>query len=166
MDDIIKEKEYLWAADGEDGLIELILDLNEMVVHLQGRLVQVLRKQERSAQSLTQNLREPVEDLEQKGKGTSQIKLKFPRLNLPMFNGNILYWQEFWNVFNSRARSYKIQLFEGFLKRNSCYCNIWHFYYINDNYSIAIYRYLKNCEKEVIIKTLYSQLQHISMATN
>ena len=64
MDNIIKgiterwrknaeEKEYLWAADGEDGLGELILDSNEVVVHLRGRLAQVLRKQERSAQFLT-----------------------------------------------------------------------------------------------------------------
>ena len=57
-----EEKEYLWAVDGEDGLIKLILDLNEMVVHLQGHLVQVLRKQGRSVQSLTPNLREPIED--------------------------------------------------------------------------------------------------------
>ena len=31
-----EEKEYLWAADGDDGLIELLLDLNEMVARLQG----------------------------------------------------------------------------------------------------------------------------------
>ena len=41
---IKEEKEYLWAADGDDGIIELILDSNETVAHLQGRLTQVLRK--------------------------------------------------------------------------------------------------------------------------
>ena len=39
-----EEKEYCWAADG---LIELLLDSNETVASLQGRLSQVLRKQER-----------------------------------------------------------------------------------------------------------------------
>ena len=31
-----EEKEYLWVADGDDGLIELLLDSNEMVARLQG----------------------------------------------------------------------------------------------------------------------------------
>ena len=37
---IKEEKEYLWAADGDDGIIELILDSNETVARLQGRLTQ------------------------------------------------------------------------------------------------------------------------------
>ena len=44
-----EEKEYLWAADGDNGIIELLMDSNETVACLQGRLAQVLRKQERSA---------------------------------------------------------------------------------------------------------------------
>ena len=30
------EEEYLWVADGNDGLIELLLDSNETVARLQG----------------------------------------------------------------------------------------------------------------------------------
>ena len=44
---VAEEKEYLWAADGDDGLIELLLDSHEMVARLQGRLTQVLIKQEK-----------------------------------------------------------------------------------------------------------------------
>jgi len=40
-----EEKEYVWAAEGGDGLIELLLDSNETVAWLQGCLSQVLRKQ-------------------------------------------------------------------------------------------------------------------------
>ena len=31
---MVEEKEYLWAADSNDGLVELLLDLNETVVRL------------------------------------------------------------------------------------------------------------------------------------
>ena len=85
------EKEYLWAADSDDGLIELLLDSNETVARLQGRLAQVLRKQEKGLRPLLPNT---TETLEQRNKVTSQIKL--PKMNLPVFDGNILCWQEFW----------------------------------------------------------------------
>ena len=88
-----EEKEYLWAAEGDDGLIELLLDSHEMVARLWGRLTQVLRKQEKGAQPLPPNT---TENLEQKDKVISQIKL--PKLNLPIFDGNILCWQEFWDI--------------------------------------------------------------------
>ena len=87
---MVEEKEYLWAADGNNGLIELLLDSNEMVVRLQGRLAQVLRKQEKGSQPLLPNT---TETLEQRNKVTSQIKL--PKINLSVFDGNILCWQEF-----------------------------------------------------------------------
>ena len=44
-----EEKEYLWAADSVDGLIELPLDSNETVARLKGQLAQVLRKQEKGS---------------------------------------------------------------------------------------------------------------------
>ena len=71
-----EEKEYLWAADGDDGLIELMLDSNETVARLQGQLAQVLRKQEKGSQPLLPNT---TETLEQRNKVTSQIKL--PKIN-------------------------------------------------------------------------------------
>ena len=108
-----EEKEYLWATDGDDGLTELLLDSNETVARLQGRLAQTLRKQENGSRPLLPNT---TETLEQRNKVTSQIKL--PKINLPVFDGNILCWQKFWDVFNSSVheqdrgtKCYKIQLF-------------------------------------------------------
>ena len=37
-----KEKEYLWGADRDEGLIELLLDSREIVARLEARLAQVL----------------------------------------------------------------------------------------------------------------------------
>ena len=48
---IKEEKEYFWAADGDDGIIELILDSNETVARLQECLTQVLRKQDRGCKN-------------------------------------------------------------------------------------------------------------------
>ena len=67
-----EEKEYLWAADGDDGLIELMLDSKETVARLQGRLTQVLRKHERSTQTLAPKKTEPSENSEQRDKGHSR----------------------------------------------------------------------------------------------
>ena len=93
-----EEKEYLWATDGNYGLIELLLDSNETVARLQGQLAQVLRKQEKGSRPLLPNT---IEILEQRNKVTSQIKL--PKINLPVFDGNVLCWQEFWDVFSSSS---------------------------------------------------------------
>ena len=43
-----KEKEYLWAADGEEGLMELLLYSKETVASLEARLVLILRRAERA----------------------------------------------------------------------------------------------------------------------
>ena len=39
-----EEKEYLWTTDGDDEIIELLLDSNETVACLQGRLAQARKK--------------------------------------------------------------------------------------------------------------------------
>jgi len=90
-----EEKEYVWATDGDDGLIELLLDSHEMKVRLEGCLELDLRKLERNRPSLAK-----VNDSSpgQKVEVTSQIKL--PKLDSPTFYGDMLHWQEFWDVFN------------------------------------------------------------------
>ena len=44
IEKMAEEKEYLWATDGNNRLIELLLDSNETIVRLQGRLAQMLRQ--------------------------------------------------------------------------------------------------------------------------
>ena len=38
-----EEKEYLWAVEGDDGFVKLLLDSRETSAHLQARLKKVLR---------------------------------------------------------------------------------------------------------------------------
>ena len=76
---------------------------NETVTRLQGRLVQVLRKQEKGSRPLLPNT---IEILEQRNRDTSQIKLL--KINLPVFDSNILCWQEFWDVFHSSVHKQEV----------------------------------------------------------
>lgn len=165
-----EEKEYAWAADGDDGIVELILDSNETVARLQGRLAQVLRKQEKSAKTLPAKVTGPLDSVEPKEKVISQVRL--PKLNLPTFDGNILCWQEFWDVFNSSVHEQEIPNVTKFSYLKSTLrgtaANAIHGISItNDNYKTAIELLKERFGKsEVIIETLYSQLQHMPVATN
>ena len=164
---VAEEKEYLWAADGDDGLIELLLDSHETVTRLQGRLTQMLRKQEKGARPLPPNA---VKTLEQKDKVISQIKL--PKLNLPIFDGNILCWKEFWDIFNSSVHEQEVPNMTKLSYLKGALCGaaaavIGGVSITNDNYGIAI-ELLKEKfgNREVIIDNLSSQLQHLPIATN
>ena len=89
-----EEKEYLWAAEGDDGIIELLLDLKEIAARLQARLNKGLRQKERAERQPLEKREEPVEQ-----QPNSWMKLL--KLNLPTFDGNLLHWQEFWDIFDS-----------------------------------------------------------------
>ena len=111
-----------------------------------------------------------TEILEQRNKVTSQIKL--PKLNLPVFDGNILCWQEFWDVFNSSVHEQevpnvtKFSYLKGSL-RSAAVAVIGGISITNDSYDIVIELLKEKFEKrKVIIDALYSQLQHLPMATN
>ncbi|XP_065891564.1 uncharacterized protein [Dysidea avara] len=164
-----EEKEYCWAADGNDGLIELLLDSNETVASLQGRLSQVLRKQERGTQ-IGIGRSQPLLNTERRDKVNPQIKL--PKLNLPSFDGNILNWQEFWDIFKSTIHEQdlpnvtKVSYLKGVL-RGAAATAVGGISVTNENYDTAI-RLLtdKFGKREVIIDTLYSQLQFLPVATN
>ena len=82
-----EEKEYVWVIDGDDGLIELLLYSHETKACLEGRLEQVLRRQERSKWPLSSTSAD--QHLKQRDEVTSQIKL--PKLDIPIFDGNILH---------------------------------------------------------------------------
>ena len=49
------EKEYLWAAEGDDGIIELLLDSKETTARLQARLNKILRLKEKLERRPLQN---------------------------------------------------------------------------------------------------------------
>ena len=115
-----EEKEFQRVADGSEGYIEVMMDANEMVVRLQGRLKLIVRARERSRAKTLPVSKEPVgsmvdpnvsltlggHNLESSSfssgeLGTLNLRVNLPRLQLPIFDGNIQQWQEFWDIFNS-----------------------------------------------------------------
>ena len=95
----VEEKEYAWAIEGEGGIIELQLDAREVIIiaRLQARLNRILRAHERSGRRPLPNT--SLNESRQQQDPNPQMKL--PKLDLPTFNGNLLVWQEFWDIFNS-----------------------------------------------------------------
>ena len=137
------------------------------MARLQGQLAQVLRKQEKGSRPLLPNT---TETLEQRNKVTSQIKL--PKLNLPVFEHNILCYQEFWDVFSSSVHEQEVPNVTEFSYLKGSLCGaaaavIGGISITIDNYDIVI-ELLKEIfgKREIIIDALYSQLQYIPIVTN
>ena len=86
-----EEKEYLWAPEGDDSIIKLLLDSKETTAHLRARLNKALRMMEKAERRPLENKGEPVEQ-------QPNPRMKLPKLNLPVFDGNLLHWQEFWDI--------------------------------------------------------------------
>jgi len=130
----IKEKEYLWAAEGDDGYIELLLDLKETIGHLQVHLRKVLRLQDKVAEK-----QRPLEISDEQ----ANMRVKLPKLNLLMLDGDLLHWQELWDIFNTTVNQRRIPDVSKFsyLKNSlqsaaaSAVCGIS---VINDNYPTVI----------------------------
>ena len=100
------------------------------------------------------------------------VKIKLPKLHLSTFDGNILYWQEFWHVYSLAVHEQdipnvtKFSYLKGSL-RNAAATAIYGISVTNDNYPVAIkILHDKFGKKENIIEALYSRLQHLPMATN
>ena len=98
----------------------------------------MLRKQEKGSRPLLPNT---TETLEQRNKVTLQIKL--PKIYLPVFDGNILCWQEFWDVYNSSVNEQEVPNVTKFsyLKdslRGATAAVIGGISITNDNYDIVI----------------------------
>ena len=96
----------------------------------------------------------------------NSVKIKLPKLHLPTFNGIILNWQEFWDVYNTAVHEQDISKFS-YLKgslRNAATTAIYGISVTNDNYPVAInILHDKYGKKENIIEALYSRLQHLPM---
>ena len=56
-----EEKEYLWAPEGDDGIIKLLLDSKETTAHLRACLNKALRMMEKAERPPLENKGEPVE---------------------------------------------------------------------------------------------------------
>jgi len=90
------------VADGSDGITELLLESKKTASRLEPRLTLVLQKRERAMKDITAPSRSP---LFQETINNSSSKVKLPKLHLTSFDGKILNWQEFWDIFNSAVHT-------------------------------------------------------------
>ena len=111
----IEEKEYLWAAEGEGGLIELSLDSKEMASRLQARLAKVTKLQERAQGRPLTSQGDSLESRQQE-QNSCAVQMKLPKLQLPIFEGDILQWQEFRDIYNSAVHEQDIPFYLNFLQ--------------------------------------------------
>ena len=104
----VEEKEYVWATEGDDGLIELLLDsascLSARLAKVTRLQEKVTRLQERAQERPLTSMREPSE----REQTNCSVQMKLPKLQLPIFEGDILQWQEFWDIYNSAVHEQDI----------------------------------------------------------
>ena len=110
-----EEKEYQRVAEGSEGYIEILMDANEMVARLQSRLKLIARARTRIKTLTTTkevgaivntsgNLPSDGYNTEPANLGSSGmgvLRVNLLKLQLPVFDGYIQQWQEFWDGFNS-----------------------------------------------------------------
>jgi len=166
---VAEEKEYAWAAEGEGGIVELLLDTREIMGRLQARLNRVLRSRERSGRRPLPNTSQD----ESRSKQGPNPQMKLPKLDLPTFNGDLLSWQEYWDIFSSSIHQQagisdvvKFSYLKSSL-RGAAASAISGISVTNDNYAIVIALLKEKFgRKEAIVEALYSQLQILPIAQN
>ena len=112
-----EEKKNQRVADGSEGHIEILMDANEMVVRLQGRLKLILQAREQLRTKTLPVSKEPVGSIVDPSMsltsggynlepssfssgemGAFNLKVNLPKLQLLIFDVNIQQWQEFWDI--------------------------------------------------------------------
>ena len=105
-----EEKEHQRVAEGSEGYIEILMDANEVVAHLQSRLKLIARartqiktltttKEVGAIVNTSGNLPSGGYNIEPANLGSSDmgvLRVNLPKLQLPVLEGNIQQWQEFW----------------------------------------------------------------------
>ena len=81
--------------------------------------------------------------------------MRLPKLNLPNFDGNILKWSEFWDVFESSVDKQNISDVAKFsylrgILRGTAFMAISGISLTNENYSVAVTILKKNLERRIL----------------
>ena len=95
-----EEKEHQRVAEGSEGYIEILMDANEMVARLQSRLKLIARartriktltttKEVEAIVNTSGNLPSGGYNIEPANLGSSDMGVNLPKLQLPVFEGNI-----------------------------------------------------------------------------
>ena len=188
------EKEYARAAEGGEGFIEAIIVGNEVVARLKAKITFISRKRDKvnweasHVSTLTSSQASMIEHAAvQASRAAIQESLSFsqmsarpldtsssadtamrlPKLQLPNFDGNILKWPEFWDVFESSvdkqniAKVSKFSYLKGAL-RGTAFTAISGIALTNDNYDVAVTLLKQKFGRpDSIVEMLYAKLQHL-----
>ena len=106
---VTEEREYACVTEGEDGLIETLLNGKEVLARLKARITIILRKREQIALQATRtviqenlSLQAPsFQPPENVSSNNIELSVRLPKLQLPNFDGNVLRWPEFWDIYES-----------------------------------------------------------------
>ena len=97
--------------------------------------------------------------------------IRLPKMHLPNFDGNLLKWPEFWDVFESSVDKQnisdvaKFSYLKGAL-RGTAFMAISGISLTNENYSVAVAILKEKFEKkDSIIEMLYTKLHHLSVSS-
>ena len=103
---------------------------------------------------------------------SADSQMHLPKLHLANFDGNILRWPEFWNVFESSVDKQNISKVSKFsylrsVLRGTALVAISGITLSNDNYDTAVSLLKEKFGKpESNVETLYAKLQHLSTVPN
>ena len=159
-----EEKEYERFSEGSEGFVEVMLDAGEMGTRLQSKLRSITRAR---AQNNVRELPERNGRGQEDDHGRTEVKVNLPKLQLPIFDGKISEWQEFWDIFYCSVHEQNLPAVSKFtylksVLRGPALTAIAGISVTGDNYQLAV-KLLKDRfgKKEVIIELLYSKLQNL-----
>ena len=188
-----EEREYAHIAEGEEGFIEVMFMANDTLARLKARITLISRKHEQAIHTrpLTSSSQEQLQSIVEQAavqaarvviqeslshsrtqNDTIDTSIRLLKMQLPNFDGNVLKWPEFWDVFESSVDRQnisdvvKFSYLRGVL-RGTAFMAISGISLTNENYSVAV-AILKEKfgKKDSIIELLYAKLHHLSVSSN
>ena len=113
-----EEKEYQRVAERNEGYVEILMEANELVARLETHLKVIVRiGQQARAKVLSKRETEttvnPSVRMQPGGYNTELImrlissslgenlRVNLPKLQLPVFDGNLQQWQKFWDIYKA-----------------------------------------------------------------
>ena len=186
-----EEKEHSRVGEGTEGYIEVLLNAGELISSLKGRLKRIVRKLEQRQQPVlnpnatafnpslvelpvethTQNLSSQNETFGSQGQ-VGHLKVNLPKLQLPVFDGDVQQWQEFWDIFDSSVHKQNLTKVSKFsylkaVLNGTAASAVSGIPVNNDNYDTAITLLQEKFgRKEIIIQSLYSKLHNLPKCGN
>ena len=119
-----------------------------------------------------QAIREAIEAMTHDHRRERPKSVTLPKLQLPTFDGDVLHWQEFWDMFQSSVNTQELPSVTKFtylkgILRGQAAAAISGIAVTEENYDIAL-RTLRDKygRKDVIVESLYASFQKIPIASN